>query len=225
MVALLGLALALAAVHQPPVLLVDNGSRRAASVLALRQTAAALELALGGREVLPVSLRFSDSIPAAKLGGVAARVLSDELRALEVRGEARAVVTPLFLGPSESFTKGVAECVAELDGAGARLDLQVGSCLVDEASPDDDRIARTLASLVSQVSEAHSLRDPLKVIVVDHGTPSPEVNAVRGRLVGEIADLLGERAAIVAGASMERREGAAYDFNEPLIEGLLGTVR
>ena len=35
--------------------------------------------------------------------------------------------------------------------------------------------------------------------------------------------MLGDRAAAVGAASMERRDGEAYDFNEPLLETLLAT--
>ena len=42
-----------------PVLLCDNGSKRAASVLSLRAAATALAALLGGEAVLPVSLKYS----------------------------------------------------------------------------------------------------------------------------------------------------------------------
>ena len=58
---------------------------------------------------------------------------------------------------------------------------------------------------------------------MDHGSPSARVNAVRARLRDELAAALGARAATVVAASMERRPGAAYDFNEPLLEGLLAS--
>lgn len=35
---------------------------------------------------------------------------------------------------------------------------------------------------------------------------------------------MGENAALVAGCSMERRDGSEYDFNEPLLERLVGAI-
>ena len=62
-----------------------------------------------------------------------------------------------------------------------------------------------------------------QVALVDHGTPSARVNEVRCRLERELRSLLGDRAAVVTAASMERRPAPQYDFNEPLLESLLGT--
>ncbi|KAL1527381.1 hypothetical protein AB1Y20_016049 [Prymnesium parvum] len=206
-----------------PVLLLDNGSFRPTSVLALRKTADALGDALGGRTVLPVSLQFSNSIAAAALGGRPAHTLREGLRSLTEQGERRVIVAPLFLGPSDSYSRGLSQCVAEFEAEGVSLAIHVGACLVDLAQPHDDRVARALAALVREVGEEKQLEQPLKVVVVDHGTPSPQVNAVRERLTNDIRTLLGERASVVAAASMERRDGAEYDFNEPLLENLLQT--
>lgn len=212
-----------AAVHQAPVLIVDNGSRRAESVRALRWTADQLGGILDRREVFPVSVQWSDSIPAKKLGGIPANLLREKVLELNGRGYPSLVVVPLFLGPSSSFQNAITQCVADLDAISSSLELRVGSCLVDRAQPEDDRIARTLANLIEGVGRANALSGPLKVIVCDHGTPLVEVHQVRTRLTAEVRELLGERAAMVAAASMERREGAAYDFNEPLLESLLAT--
>ena len=152
-----------AALQQPPVLLVDNGSKRPASTLALRQTALALQAALGGREVLPVSLRWSDTVPAVELGGVEACVLGEALHNLEARGETRAILAPLFLGPSASLSSAVRKSVAKLVATGSKLDLHVGKCLVDEAHADDLRVARAMASLVLRTARAKRLRLPLQV--------------------------------------------------------------
>ena len=206
---------------QRPVVLLDNGSKRPASTLALRETAAALSKVLGGREVLPASVGFSDTIAPEALGGVRARVLSDVLADVSARGDDGATIAPLFLGPSGGLTKGVASCTADLP---AGFELRVGACLVDDkGAPEDDRVGRALAAQVLQLADDAHLRDPLKVVVVDHGTPSKLVNAVRARLAREVAHALDEstRAALVGAASMERRDDPAYDFNEPLLERAL----
>lgn len=212
-----------------PVILVDNGSRRPAAVLALREVAAALSARLGGQEVLPASLGFSDSA-----GGM---LLSSTLSELVARPDVNgAVIAPLFLGPSAGLGRGVASCAADLPPA---FGLRVGGCLVDEeAMPDDTRVARALASQVLRVARQRKLHRlvppvPLKVLVVDHGTPSRAVNAVRNRLARDVGGLLSRHAVpttsaaaafasiVVGPASMERRDDPAYDFNEPLLERAL----
>ena len=58
--------------------------------------------------------------------------------------------------------------------------------------------------------------------MVDHGTPAKPVNAVRNFLGKQLAEMLDGVEFSVA--SMERRDGEAYDFNEPLLERLLGSA-
>lgn len=199
-------------------LLVDNGSRRAASTLALRQTAASLSSLLG-TDVQPVSLRWSDSVPPARLGGFPARTLGQALRALATEGVGSVAIVPLFLGPSDGLSVALEEARRD-PCAPARLAL--GTCLVDATSGEDARIARALAAGVLRTARAHRLQPPYSVVLVDHGTASPAVNAVRTRLADTLRRLLGSRALAVEAASMERREGAEYDFNEPLLESLVG---
>lgn len=200
------------------VVLVDNGSRRAASSLTLRAAATALSLALGGREVLPASIAFSDGVPAADLGGQPAHTLRQALGGLVERGEHSAIVTPLFLGPSGAIRRGLNACADDLDDS---FQLSVGACLVDENQPADERVARALAAQVLHAARRVGARPPLKVLLVDHGTPSRPVNAVRSRLTCELRRLLGARASAVGEASMERRDGSEYDFNDPLLERAL----
>ena len=62
--------------------------------------------------------------------------------------------------------------------------------------------------------------DAPQVALVDHGTPYRPVNELRNRVAELLAQSLkGEVSAVVA-ASMERRDGAEYAFNEPLLERL-----
>ena len=172
-----------------PIVLVDNGSKRAAAALTLRESATALSRHLGGREVLTASLAFSDSIPAAELGGVRARTLNETLLALNAQGSPGAVVAPLFLGQSGGLRRTLDACaatLAERSSGSCAFELRVGACLVDDEAPHDDRVARALASHVLRVARrAQLLRAPasaLRVVVCDHGTPSRRVHAVRQRL-------------------------------------------
>ena len=169
-------------------------------------------------EVRPASLAFSDSVPPSELGGTAACTLLSELTALAEGGAAGAVIAPLFLGPSDALRNGVSKARAALP---AEFELLVGASIVDESDAADTRIARALAAQALRLARARRVRLPLKVLLVDHGTPSARVHAVRARLEQELRALLGTRAIAVGAASMERREGAEYDFNEPLLERAL----
>eukprot|EP00962_Isochrysis_galbana_P022327 scaffold6669_cov146-Isochrysis_galbana.AAC.1 len=205
-------------VQRMATLLVDNGSRRAASTLALRQTARSLSLLLG-TDVEPVSLRWSDGVPAEKLGGDPARTLGPALRALAARGIDSVAIVPLFLGPSDGLRTALE---AARQDPGAPPHLALGSCLVDEATPDDVRVGRAIAAGILRTARVQKLARPYRVVLVDHGTTSPLVNAVRGRLTRTVRSLLGSRALAVEEASMERRDGSEYDFNDPLLERLVG---
>jgi sirohydrochlorin ferrochelatase len=59
-----------------------------------------------------------------------------------------------------------------------------------------------------------------RVILVDHGSPIPEVTAVRHYLAKEMRRLLGPNVRLHE-AVMERREGGDYDFNGELLEPVL----
>ena len=135
------------------------------------------------------------------------------------------MVAPLFLGPSDGLARALAACAEEVPDS---FTLQCCTCLVDNSSEEhaaDTRVAEALASQVIAAADAPPcLQAPLHVLLVDHGTPSVKVNAVRSRLARELSALLGDRAALVREASMERREGSEYDFNEPLLERALAAA-
>ena len=210
--------------HQSPPAKLARGSRsddannprrqwfapRPASTLALRAAAASLSDALGGRDVLAASIAHSDAVPASKLNDIPAQTLNTTIANLTssygtIGGNVGAVIQPLYLGPSDGLKNGIEACAAALPNG---YSLRIGGCLVDEkAAPSDNRVARALASNVLRVARREKLQPPLKVVVCDHGTPSPEVNAVRNKLAIDVQALLGEERADVAAASMERREG------------------
>jgi sirohydrochlorin ferrochelatase len=92
----------------------------------------------------------------------------------------------------------------------------------------DDRLAHILADNVQTEldvtpSRASSLPPAVRVALVDHGSPVPEVTTVRNELAQQLAALLGSRVAAVAPCSMERRPEPAYDFTAPLLADLLAT--
>lgn len=205
-------------VREPSVLLVDNGSLEPAAILQHRALADALGARLG-RSVAPVSVLHSDRVPVERIGGRAAEVLESALRRRLAAGEADFVVLPLFVGPSRALTEFVPLTVETLRREYPSLRLRVAAPL---HAPDDDRLARILAAQVRAARrEAGTAASGVRVAVVDHGSPVRAVTAVRDRIAGQVAERLGDQVAAVAPCSMERRPGAEYDFNEPLLAGLL----
>lgn len=205
-------------VREPSVLLVDNGSLEPAAILQHRALADALGARLG-RSVAPVSVLHSDRVPVERIGGRAAEVLESALRRRLAAGEVDFVVLPLFVGPSRALTEFVPLTVETLRREYPSLRLRVAAPL---HAPDDDRLARILAAQVRAARrEAGTAASGVRVAVVDHGSPVRAVTAARDRIAGQVAERLGDQVAAVAPCSMERRPGAEYDFNEPLLAGLL----
>lgn len=195
--------------------LVDNGSLRATSFRNLRLVAQRLEtvLAMHG-PVVPVSFRFSDRIDSGELDGEAAELLRPALERLAAAGSRRIVVLPFFLGPSRTVTSEMVSVVREVMAMHPALRIVIAECLVDMSAPEDTRVAQALLDRVRE-RETHLPASDLPVVLVDHGSPSRSVNAVRNHLAAQLTNLLGRP---VWAASMERRDGPQYEFNEPLLE-------
>jgi sirohydrochlorin ferrochelatase len=199
----------------PTILLVDNGSLEAAATLSLRQIAISLGSVLD-RLVEPVSLLHSSKIPADQLGGQAAETLEPALERRLHAGISDFLVVPLFFGPSLALTEYLPGRVALLRGKFPRLQVRLAPPLVDIVDPADSRMAVILGDQVRAVLPAGG--EPPAVILVDHGSPVPGVTQVRDRLAAQLQQELGGVVRAVQPASMERRPGAEFSFNEPLLE-------
>ena len=205
----------------PLILLVDNGSLQPAATLRLRAVASALE-AREGRPVEPVSLLHSSAIDPAALGGKPAEILEPAIRRRYLDGQRAFVIVPLFFGPSAALTDYIPERIRALTATLSGLSIRVAAPLVDPRA-DDRRLAGILADHVHATLAKYHLVRPW-VILVDHGSPQPAVGAVRDHLAAQLRALLHDSVSRVIPASMERREGAAYDFNEPLLARALQQV-
>lgn len=205
---------------EPTVLLVDNGSRRPDATLSLRRIAADLGSAVGC-QVFPVSLLHSDRIPASELGGRPADLFAPFLRRQIEQGQRNFIVLPLFFGPSRALSAFIPEQVVALtEEFGAfRLEQADVLCPLPDGEP---RLADILADHVAQAGTGAE-----RVIVVDHGSPIPQVTAVREWLAAALRERL-PASVEVDQAVMERREGPAYDFNGALLaerlDGMTGQV-
>jgi sirohydrochlorin ferrochelatase len=63
-----------------------------------------------------------------------------------------------------------------------------------------------------------------KVILVDHGSPQAAVAEVRDHLGEQVNALLKDEISLLGVASMERRPGPQYAFNDPLLSVALTSV-
>ncbi|MDR5907048.1 sirohydrochlorin chelatase [Franzmannia qiaohouensis] len=201
------------------ILLVDNGSLRPQAALNLRRLADELSQA-SGEAVEAASLLHSYKIPPEQLDGRKAVSMGPLAEQAAAQGVTELVIVPFFFGPSQALTRYLPERLAEVQASHPQLSIKVALPLVDSQAPLDLRLAQLLADNVRE--RMAGLSRP-KVVLVDHGSPIPEVTAVRNYLAGQLSILLAEEASCVTFASMERRDGDAYRFNEPLLETLLAS--
>lgn len=208
--------------HKSPVcFLFDNGSLRPASTLSLRVTARQLAAELG-IEVRAVSLLHSSAVDVAGLGGQPAQLLEPALSEfLATQPEAEVVILPLFFGPSGALTDYVPERLRALAKKFPQARLRLARWLVDLVETDN-RIAQALADAVRRQVVTEKLIHP-KIVLVDHGSPQRAVTAVRDFLGRQMQTLLADEAEMVAVASMEKRPGPDYAFNDPLLAERLRT--
>ncbi|RUR35384.1 sirohydrochlorin chelatase [Vreelandella populi] len=198
------------------IFLVDNGSLRPAATLNLRRIAAELSQKLD-EPVQAASLLHSNKIPPDELEGTPALTLGPAAECSAEQGATELIVVPFFFGPSKALTGYLPERMAALQEKFPGVSVRVAQPLVDELGDIDLRLAKLLADNVRE----HLNGERPHVALVDHGSPIPDVTAVRNRLAGQLSVLLEEEVACVAAASMERRDGDEYRFNEPLLENLL----
>lgn len=201
--------------------LFDNGSFRPDATRYLRRLAGRVEARVGAT-VRAVSLLHSTRIAAEELDGVPAELLEPAVDGwLRENPEGRAVLLPLFFGPSGALTDYVPERMASLRARhpGGRLVLAEPLVLADEKPAE---LVEIFADKARSAAAGRGWARP-KVVLCDHGTPQRAVTAVRDRLGAMLAERLREEADMVAVASMERREGDEFAFNEPLLATRLAT--
>jgi hypothetical protein len=201
----------------PDLLLLDNGSSRPAATLALRGLARALSRRVG-LAVHPVSLLHADRAPAAALGGRPADTLEPWLRRALADGRRSFLAIPLWFGRSRALSHFIPDLARTLTAEYGPFQLR----LTPELCPLPDGEPRLAAILDDQVRATARERDmaPRRVVLVDHGSPRPEVTAVRTWLGARLRARLGP-AVRLEEAVMERRPGPQYDFNGELLERVL----
>jgi sirohydrochlorin ferrochelatase len=139
------------------------------------------------------------------------------------------LIVPLFFGQSGALTDYLPARIAHLRTKFPQLKVKLAEPLF---TASDDRMVRILADQVRAVRKGgtrppdgfearpEAALHPRRVALVDHGSPARAVTEVRNELTKQLVTLLGPEYNVAA-SSMERREGTAYDFCEPLLAGLL----
>jgi len=190
-------------------LLVDNGSYEPSATLALRGLA--LEVGkLIGQPVHPVSTMHSTKIDPTLLGGQPAVIFEQAVQQAKTDGIDEIVVIPLFIGPSRAITEYLPKVFADAQPGSMKLSIReplFGPELTD--------------MLIDNLKSTGWTKGSGTVYLCDHGSPIPEVTRCRNFFASAIRTKLGLKDDELIACSMERREGAEYDFNEPLLEDAL----
>jgi sirohydrochlorin ferrochelatase len=198
-------------------LLVDNGSTRPDSTRTLRRLAADLGARLGAA-VHPVSLQHADAVPADRLDARPADTFAPFLTRALAAGERDFLVLPLYFGPSAALTRLIPEIAAELGARHGPFRLRLAPELCP-LPPGEPRLADLLAQQTADTAARFGIA-PRRVVLVDHGSPLPQVSAVRTWLAQGLRARLGAGSEVLE-AAMERRPGAEYDFNGETLATLL----
>jgi len=200
------------------VALVDNGSLKPEATKSLRRIAAALQRK-GPWMVEAVSARFADKIAKEKLDGKPAEVLAPWLKrvAEEEGSQAKVLLLPLLIGPSDTLTKSMPEAARAVD-----LDVEIAPSLVCLCpaiyKATDSGAAEVAAMLVERLGDITPSAGVTHIFLCDHGSPAARVAAARDAVRTELEAKVGRA---VSACCMERREGPEYDFNGPLLEEAL----
>ena len=208
--------------RQPPdILLFDNGSLRPEPTLRLRRVARLLAPRVPS-SVTATSLLHSDRVDPDQLECEPAVLLLDQLERRHRAGQqSRFIILPFFIGPSLALTDYLPNQLNDLRTRHPQLSAVMADSLARTGSGEDLRLAAILSRRVRTASRRLSHPLPPDVIVVDHGSPVREVALLRDRIAFAVGRDLGSEAHSVRPASMERRDGPEFAFNDPLLKAAL----
>ncbi len=207
------------------ILLVDNGSTRVDAAVQLRRLTEKLSQRTG-KIIHPVSLKHSDHIAADdvknKLAGIPARVFREFMNEYLSAGEREFILIPLFFGKSRALTSFVPDQKTELEAQFSPFKLSMTEVLypLPEGDPALVEILYEHAITAAKGNTKESLKN---LVLVDHGSPLPAVNAVRQHIADALNTKLPQGMNIDQ-AAMERRQGKEYDFNGELLEDYLSRI-
>ncbi len=190
-----------------------------ASTKNLRKIAESLGSRLS-EAVIPVSLCHSDTISPDALDGVPAKILESEMARIASSGGKDFLLIPLFIGPSAALTHYLPAKLGELKEMYPEISLRVASPLAGDRNQSVPMIAQMMDELVQKCINENHLESP-SIVVLDHGSPVREVAEIRNQIAEKFASHF---PGSVTPASMERRKGDEYSFNEPLLASVLDVL-
>lgn len=200
----------------PDILLVDNGSTKPSSTLRLRLLSEQLTQ-LCQLTVLPVSLAHADKIDPADIEGSPAHIFSEFMTSRLQQGQRDFIVLPLFFGPSKAISSAIPEQVQQLKEKFGDFNLHIADTIYPLPAAEI-KLIELLASLTLDCIHTTEFKNP-RCVLVDHGSPSPPVTAVREHITQALQATLPDIS--IDQAVMERRSGKEYDFNGQLLEDWL----
>jgi sirohydrochlorin ferrochelatase len=190
------------------ILLVDNGSLQPAATLKFRELSAEVSHLLG-KTIHPVSVLHSHKVDPALLDGQPAVIFEQAVQQAKSDGIDELIVLPLFIGPSLAITEYLPKVFAEAQPGALKLTIK--PTLYGEDG------AELLEILGDQLLHTPGDTDKDTILLCDHGSPIIEVTRVRDTLARNLAAEMDIPSSRLIACSMERREGPAYAFNEPLL--------
>ncbi len=203
------------------IFLVDNGSVRADAYRNLCSIASRVSESIE-QAVTPAPLLHADKIPKADLQNGKATLLEAAIKEAYESGKRQFQIIPLFFGPSGALVDYLPRRLRILRESCPEMRARILNPLF--VSPDNGGsiLATILKERIESVQAIQEL-DYFKVILVDHGSPKRSVTNVRNEVAKLLELQLGKQFK-VAPASMERRAGNQYAFNEPLLEQALNSL-
>ena len=209
----------------PTILLVDNGSTRVDAAVQLRLIAKKLSEKTG-KTIHPVSMQHSDRISTEdvvnKLSGKPAQVFRAFMRKQLKQNQRNFVLIPLFFGKSRAITSFVPTEIEKLETEFGSINLSI----TDELYPlpnGDPKLIDILFQHSKLAIDGRKHHECQNLVLVDHGSPLPAVNAVRQHIASKLQEKLANGIQLKQ-AAMERRKGNEYDFNGELLQDLLSKL-
>jgi sirohydrochlorin ferrochelatase len=201
-------------------ILVDNGSLRSDAELFTRKLSRRLEIDTG-IPVIAASLAHSDRIPIESLNGIPVPIFEALLEQQCRQNNLKYLwVIPFLLVTGGVIYEKIQSFLHVFSQMYPHIAFDMAEGLVSVSDPVESGVIGMIADQIQEVLKQNQLTRP-RVVLVDHGSPNPAGARTRNGVAEGLASILGDRVEGVIPASMERRSGADYDFNEPLLERAL----
>jgi hypothetical protein len=208
-------------IESSSTILFDNGSLRPESIIEFRFLCEKLSKFLK-RPLLCAGLLHSHKVPAEKINGEAMPKLEFLLKELLKKGQKNFYLLPFFIGPSLAIKDYLPKILLPLKKDYPQATFNISPPLAgDNLRSPDLRLSYAIFCDVKKIID-ESNHKSFGILLVDHGSPVKEVcdvkNSVGKQLQNRLEKEFFDRIIKTECYSMERRDGEAYAFNEPLLD-------